>query len=163
MYRYIYIRTTLIAKTEDKKTSKESCIKIFKNSKVLLDKRTANQTSTRVEDMITFLNCILCLSFSQLFRLKQFSKTSLRVIERWFTTVAESENFLELDFKLVAAILNSSELLIDSELQVFNAMNAWLNHKSIERIKHAKYLLQIVRLSLLTVPALESIQDKTYG
>ena len=39
-------------------------------------------------------------------------------------------------------------------------MNAWLNHKFIERSKHAKYLLQRVRLSLLTIPALNSFLDK---
>ena len=85
---------------------------------------------------------------------------SLRLIERWFTTSADSKDFLELDFTLVAAILNSSELLIDSELQVFRAMNAWLNHNIIERSKYAKYLLQTVRLSLLTVPALNNMVDQ---
>ena len=39
-------------------------------------------------------------------------------------------------------------------------MNAWLNHRSVERSKHAKYVLQRVRLSLLSVPALKSILDK---
>ena len=126
----------------------------------MLDEKTANQTSKWIEDNVTVPNCIPYLFFSQLFRLQETFKTSLRVIERWFTTIADSDDFLELDFKSVAAILNSSELLIDSELQVFNAMNAWLNHKSIGRCKHAKYLLQRVRLSLLTVPALNNILDK---
>ena len=53
------------------------------------------------------------------------------MIERWFTTVADSEEFLELAFTYAAAILNSSELLIDSELQVFNVMLAWLNHNAL--------------------------------
>ena len=44
-------------------------------------------------------------------------------------------------------------------MQVFNAANAWLNHKRIERNKHAKYLLQRVRFSLLTIPALNNILD----
>ena len=109
---------------------------------------------------VSVLNCVPCFSLSQLFKLQQLFKTSLNVIERWFTSVADSEDFLELDFKLVAAILNSSELLIDSELQVFIAMNAWLSHNNTERNSHAKYLLQRVRLSLLTVSALNSILDR---
>ena len=126
----------------------------------MLDKIIANQTNKWLEDKVSVLNCIPCLSFSKLFSHQEIFKMSLCVIERWFTTVADSESFLELDFTLVAAILNSSELLIDSELQVFNAMNAWLNRKCIERKKHANYLLQKVRLSLLTVPALNNILDK---
>ena len=126
----------------------------------MLDENIANQTSVRIKDKVTVLNSVPCFSFSQYFRLKRLYKKSLSVIERWFTTIADSKNFLELDFPLVAAILSSSELLIDSELQVSNVMNAWLNHNSIERSKHAKYLLQRVRLSLLTLPALKSILDK---
>ena len=125
----------------------------------MLDETTFDQTSKWIKDKVTVLNCVPWLSFSKLFGLQELSKTSLHIIERRFTTVVDSENFLELDFTLVAAILNSSELLIDSELQVFNVMNAWLNHKRFERSKHAKYLLQTVRLSLLTVPALNNILD----
>ena len=135
-------------------------MKVLKVSKVLLDKSKANQTSKLIRDKVTPKNCILCLFFSQIFRHQEVFKTSLHIIERWFTTVADSENFLELDLTLVATILNSSELLIDSELEVFNVLTAWLNYKRIERSKHAKNLLQKVRLSLLTVPALNNILDK---
>ena len=145
---------------ENKKSTEEKTIKVLKVSKVLLDESIFDQKIKWIEDKITVVNCIVCLPFSQLFRDQGFSETSLRVIERWFTTVANSEDFLELDFTIIATILNSSELLIDSELQVFNAANAWLNHKNIERNKHAHYLLQRVRLSLLTVPALNNILDK---
>ena len=126
----------------------------------MLDESIANQTSECIEGKVTVLNSVQCFSFSHFFRLKKLSKKSIRVIERWFTTVADSENFLELDFPLVAAVLDSSELLIDSELQVFNVVNAWLNQKSVDRIKHATYLLQRVRLSLLTVPALNNILNE---
>ena len=125
-----------------------------------MNERTANKFNKQIETNVTFFNTIKWFFISKLFSLKKLSKLSLGIIERWFTTVADSENFLELNFTLVAQILNSSELLIDSELQVFNVMNAWLNHKSVERSKHAKYLLQRVRLSLLTVPALNNILHK---
>ena len=146
--------------TENKKSSEENFILYLKISKVLLDESISNHASKCIRDKVTALNCITCLSFSKLFRLKGTSEISLRIIERWFTTVADSKDFLKLDFTCIAAILNSSELLIDTELQVFNVMSAWLNHKSIERSKHAKYLLQRVRLLLLTVPALNNILDK---
>ena len=126
----------------------------------MLDETTFDQTRESLEDKVTSLNCIPCLSFSHLFSHKGIFERSLSVIDRWFTTVANSEDFLELDFKSVAAILNSSELLIDSELQVFDVINAWLNHKRFERSKHAKNLLQKCRFSLLTVPALENILNK---
>ena len=125
-----------------------------------MDEKTANSRGKQIEIKITVSNTLKWFFISKHFSLKKVSKTSLRIIERWFTTVADSEEFLELDVTLVAIVLSSSELLVDSELQVFDAMNSWLNHKRIERSKHAKYLLKKVRLSLLTVPALENILVK---
>ena len=110
----------------------------------MLDKSIVSQTSCWIENSVTAVNCLTYLSFSKIFRLKDIFKISFRVIEQRFTTVADSEDFLELDFTCVSTILSSSELLIYSELQVFNAMNDWVNHKNIERSKHAKYLLQKV-------------------
>ena len=162
-YVRIYIFNNTKCQTnlpENTKSSEEYYTLNFKVSKILLDESISNHASKCIRDKVTVLNCIPCLSLSKLFRQQEISEMSLRIIERRFTTVADSENFLELDFTCIAAVLNSSELLIDSELQVFDAMNAWLNHKSVERSKHAKYLLQRVRLSLLTVPALNNILDK---
>ena len=145
---------------ENKKTTEKNCVKHLKIRKVLLDEKNTFQTCKWNGDKVTALNCIPCFFFSKRFRHQGFSERSLRVIKRWFTIVADSEDFLKLDFTCIAAILNSSKLLIDSELQVFNVMNSWLNHKSVERSKHAKYLLQRVRLSLLSVPALNNILNK---
>ena len=156
----MYILLIFKVSTEIKKTTEEKSIKVLKASKVLLDKTIANQTSEWIKDKVTAVNCITFLFFSRLIRHQGIFELSLRVIERWFTTLADSKNFLELDFASVAAVLNSSELLIDSELEVFDVMNAWLSYKRIERSKHAINLLQKVRLSLLTVPALNNILDK---
>ena len=127
----------------------------------MLDKSIVSETSELIENSVTAVNCLTYLSFSKIFRLKEIFKTSLRVIERWFTTVADSEEFLELDFTCVSTLLSSSELLIDSELQVFDVLTAWLNYKRIERSKRAKNLLERVRLSALTNPALKNILDNS--
>ena len=114
---------------ENKKSTEEKTIKVLKVSKVLLDESIFDQKIKWIEDKITVVNCIVCLPFSQLFRDQGFSETSLRVIERWFTTVANSEDFLELDFTIIATILNSSELLIDSELFNTAATNVKSNSR----------------------------------
>ena len=135
--------------TGNKKIIEVDFTKNLKLSKIMLDKKIDHQSSNWIKDKVTAFNCILCLSFSIIFRHQEIFKLSLPVIERWFATIADSNNFLELDIKLVVAVLNSSELLIDSELQVFDVINAWLNHKRFERSKHAKNILQKCRLSLL--------------
>ena len=71
----------------------------------------------------------------------------------------DSTSFLELDFKHISKILSSSELNIDSEMEVFNAIVSWLGHNK-ERSKYAKGLFLKVRLLLLSDPALELISEK---
>ena len=74
--------------------------------------------------------------------------------------VVGTQNFLHLDISIVAKILDSSELNIHTEVEVFNAVNTWLKHNSKERSKYAKQLLLKIRLPLLSEHALKYILDK---
>ena len=86
----------------------------------------------------------------------------MRFIERCFAIVAESKDFSELDFASLVKILSSSGLNIDSELQVFDAFYSWLCHDITKRSKYAKQLLSKVRISLLSVQALNKILKKNH-
>ena len=78
------------------------------------------------------------------------------------TIIVETQNFLLLDFNLIAKILSSSELSKYSEVTVFNAAISWLKNNSEERIKYAKQLLSKVRFTLLSEHALKYI-SKCYS
>ena len=71
--------------------------------------------------------------------------------------VCETPNFLEIEIERVTEILDSSDLNVTCELEVFNAVNAWLLHCKKERARHAKTLLLKVRLSLFSRRALERL------
>ena len=98
---------------------------------------------------------------SKLYNLNDLSKLTLNYIELWFTTVAETNNFLELDFPLMKRIISSSNLHITSEIEVFSAANEWVSYRLDERTKHAKSVLSLIRLPLLTEPALVQVLNKS--
>ena len=75
--------------------------------------------------------------------------------------LAETDNFLELDYLAISKTLASSELNITSELEVFNAANEWLKHNITERRWLAKQILQKVRLPLLSHHALQYLLKQT--
>ena len=75
--------------------------------------------------------------------------------------VAETSGFLELDIFSVKKILQSSNLCITSEIEVFHAANYWVCHNSEQRSKFAKDLLLSVRLPLLSEPALTYLLQDT--
>ena len=100
-------------------------------------------------------NVAIYYHLSKLFSLNNLSEETKAYIHCWFTTVAETKNFLELDIESVKKVLSSSDLHVTSEIEVFNAADAWIRYKFDERKKHSKALLMTVRLSLLSINALK--------
>ena len=134
-------------------------ISTIKNNKVLLNKDEENVMYGCTENKIKLKNVAALFNFSELFNSLNLSSRSLKFIERCFQMFVDSTSFLELDFKHISKILSSSELNIDSEMEVFNAIVSWLGHNK-ERSKYAKGLFLKVRLLLLSDPALELISEK---
>ena len=117
--------------------------------------------SKYLESEINVENAALFYTFARVFNSPSLAKTTLRCLERHFTMSVETENFLELDLRLVAEILSSSELQVQSELDVFNAVRAWIDHRAEERNGCASDLLLKVRLHLLSENALKHVKSFT--
>ena len=118
-----------------------------------------NELYKTFEGKINTNNVAALYFFFELFSSANASKPSFQFIERCFQMFVDSTSFLELDFKHISKILSSSELNIDSEMEVFNAIVSWLGHNK-ERSKYAKGLFLKFRLLLLSDPALELISEK---
>ena len=88
---------------------------------------------------------------------EKLGDASFDFINRNFGKVAKTEGFLQLEYELVSWILASSALNITSELEVFHAGNAWLNHDWMGRSMYANDVLSKVRLHLLSTAALEQL------
>ena len=131
----------------------------LKNDKVMLVEDKGREKYKLIESKLNIKNVALFYSLSQLFNCTIVSKDLLEFIERCFPMFVDSTSFLELDFKIILKILSSSELNLDSEMEVFNAIVFWLGHNK-ERSKYAKGLFLKVRLLLLSDPALELISEK---
>ena len=86
--------------------------------------------------------CLLPTAFS--------SSVFLKFIELHFVMVARTNNFLQLDFKVINRILSSPSLSITSEVEVFQAGNAWLSYNFDERSQFAESLLLKVRFPLMS-------------
>ena len=130
-----------------------------------MKKDTSTKICQKIKNKITLDNVLTLYSLAKLYKLATVYELFFKYIERCFQIVVETQNFLHLDFNLVAKILNSSELNIDSEVEIFNAVVTWLKHNTEERSKYAKHLLLKVRFTLLADPALRFISnfDSTFS
>ena len=113
-----------------------------------------------MKDKMTTHNVLTFYSLAKLYKLCIISEPSLLYIERCFPMLVETQNFLHLDFSIVAEILGNSELDIHSEVEIFDAVITWLKNKSEKRNNYAKQLLTKVRLSLLSEHALKYVLDE---
>ena len=126
----------------------------------MLNQDEYGEIRSYIEDKININNAAALYRTSVLFNFSYLSKLSLEYMERCFPILADSPNFLQLDFTSLRKLLASDQLHIDTELQVFNAANDWLmSHEIIQRRKHAQVLLSTIRLPLLSVPALNYILE----
>ena len=126
-------------------------------NKLMLTENKNLKISDFLNDKMTKDNAPFFFSLAKLYKLATAYDLSLSYIERCFSMVIESQNFLHLDFNLVVKILDSSELNVQSEVQIFNAANIWLSYNTKERKNYAKQLLLKVRLNLLSEYAIKYI------
>ena len=133
---------------------------LMKLNKMFLNENEDNKIKKTIISKIDKKNCLVVYCLSNIFELSNSIKVSMSLIEQCFSLFADSDNFLELEFYYIIKILSSSGLNIDSELQVFSAADSWLSHDITERSKHEKDLLSMVRLPLLSIPALKQALNR---
>ena len=129
----------------------------LKLNKLMLNEGENTLISKLINEKLNVINVVTFYSITRLYKVATSLKSCFCYIERCFPMVVETQNFLHLDFCLVAKILSSSELNILTEVEVFNAAITWLKHNSKERSKYVKHLLLKVRFTLLSEHALKYI------
>ena len=73
---------------------------------------------------------------------------------RNFSLVADTPDFLELPEKTLMTLISRDDLVVDTELSVFQAMLRWIDVYREVRLDHASLLLENVRLPMIKPPDL---------
>ena len=122
----------------------------LKMNKLFLDENVESKLCKFVGNNFNIKNVLTYHQLAKLFKLLSCSESTFSYIERNFTMIVETKNFLEVGCIEVLKILRRSELSITSELEVYNSASKWLSHNVKERIEFAKELLLTVRFPLLS-------------
>lgn len=124
--------------SEAMETDEKKLVKTLNTNKVLLNEHAERNIFSSMKNRVSTISAVTFFNLSRIFQLPGLSKLSRLLIECSFLSAAESQSFLELDFASVARLLSSSELLVDSELQVLYVADHWLVHKKAERIERGE-------------------------
>ena len=125
-------------------------IQYLKGNNILLSEELEMELCSYIEGLMNYRSVSSFYQLSTFVHLPNLGRITMRYIERCFVMVAETENFLELDYNFVAKIFSSPQLEVSSEYEVCCAAFSWLNYNCLERNKHAKDILVKLRLPLLT-------------
>ncbi|XP_023123262.1 kelch-like protein 11 [Amphiprion ocellaris] len=91
-------------------------------------------------------NCVAVHSLAHMYTLDQLAQGAATTIRRNFHKVICNEEFYTLPFHLVRDWLSDSEITVDSEQELFDAIVKWVRQNTEEREKHFEELFRLLRL-----------------
>ena len=109
-----------------------------------------------LEKQMTTCNCISTFHFAEKYRCEELVLRSTKFIQDNFTSVAKSDEFLNLDAEEVEKWISSENILVAAEEDVFRIILNWIEQNKRERKDKFEQLFRHVRLVLLSRDSLFS-------
>ncbi|KAM4525224.1 kelch-like protein 11 [Odontesthes bonariensis] len=91
-------------------------------------------------------NCVAVHSLAHMYSLNQLAQGAAETIRRNFHRVIRGEEFYTLPFHLVRDWLSDSEITVDSEQALFEAIVKWVHQNKEDREKYFEELFKLLRL-----------------
>ena len=110
-----------------------------------------------LKEKINKRNVFFFLNICKAFSLKTLCEYIMSVLKNNFITFSKTSNFNAFDYVTFQNIINSSELNVSNEIEVFEAVISWVSYDVTNRKKFTCDLLKTVRLPLLPTAVVETI------
>ena len=124
-------------------------------NKLILEENKEKKLVNCFKNKMSQKDFCMFLTFSKIFC--SSSKDALIYVDSWFLMISETDNFLQLEINLLEEVISRSNLLVTSEIEVYQAVDKWINYNFFEREKFSKSLLHKIRLPLLAEKTLKTI------
>ena len=109
-----------------------------------------------LEKQMSNYNCISTFHFAKKYRCEELVLRSTKFIQDNFTSVAKSDEFLNLEAEEVEKWISSENILVEAEEDVFRVIVNWVGQNKRERKDKFEQLFRHVRLVLLSRDSLFS-------
>lgn len=102
-----------------------------------------------MEHQLDTSNCLGIHAFADTYSCPELQKAAGSFAQEHYLEVLEGVEFLELSASALGELLQSEDLNVQNEEQVFESVMKWLKHDVANRKQHLASVLQYVRLPLL--------------
>ncbi|XP_033109755.1 kelch-like protein 20 [Anneissia japonica] len=107
-----------------------------------------------LKDNLCRETCVKTLSLMSNFDMPDIEEAACKVIATNFLFASRSEEFTFLPFNSLLLLISRDDLIVDTELQVFEAVLSWIDVDQEKRLEYVVKLLENVRLPMIKPPDL---------
>ncbi|XP_066925487.1 kelch-like protein 18 [Clytia hemisphaerica] len=100
--------------------------------------------------ILTPKNCLCIENTASQYNCDLLKSTATNFIRENFTTIAETNEFLEMDAERLSDLVSSDDTKIDREEQIYEAIMRWVKREPDSRREHFKELVSYVRFPLIS-------------
>lgn len=108
--------------------------------------------------MITIENCLVTQALAERFNSQHLHKTAKLFIEKHFSLVCRTTEFLELPLPHLIELLSNDDLVLHHEKEALDAVFSWVNYSRLDREKHFDRIFPQIRLVSFTTLELNELQ-----
>jgi len=94
-------------------------------------------------------NALIFLNYAKQYHMKDIEEMMKTFILMNFMAVADEREFANIPIEDLIPLLQSDDLVVKSEIEVFKAIVRWVDHRRADRLKLAPNLLKLVRHQLI--------------
>ena len=99
-----------------------------------------------LEQRLTNSNCISTFYFAEKYQCEEVLVKTRKFVHENFVSVAESDEFLELEAEEVERWISSDEICVEAEEDIFKIIQKWIEQKESDRKSKFEELFRHVRL-----------------
>ena len=130
--------------------TQENCKDLIAAANYLVIPGLKNLSGQFLEQQITKSNCISTFYFAEMYQCDELITNTRKFIHANFASVAEMDEFLNLEAKEVERWISSDEISVAVEADVFKIVLKWIEQDKSERKASFKQLFRHVRLVFLS-------------
>uniref|UniRef100_A0A1A9X443 Kelch-like protein diablo n=1 Tax=Glossina brevipalpis TaxID=37001 RepID=A0A1A9X443_9MUSC len=107
-----------------------------------------------LKDRLIPSNCLGILKLADTCGCMKLYNKCQDYIRKHYLEIVNTEEHLLLSFEQIRDLVKSNEIIVDSEINVFNAIMKWIKYNPEKRLMHLAELFKYVRLSLISTKSL---------
>ena len=130
--------------------TQENCKDLIAAANYLLIPGLKKLSGRFLEEQMSKSNCISTFYYAEMYQCDELITNTTKFIHAHFTSVAELDEFLNLEAKEVERWISSDEISVAVEADVFNIILMWIEQNKSERRASFQQLFRHVRLAFLS-------------